>query len=108
MKNDGFAIASLVLGIIGLVFFWFPVCSILAIIFAAISISRINKSDGQLTGKGMAIAGLVLGIISVAIIVLVFVIVGAGAAAFMTEFKKFGTGSGMDSNLRILLSYIRY
>lgn len=50
---DGFAIAAMVLGILG--------GSILAIIFAVVALPRIKKKGTR--GKGMAIAGLVLGIL---------------------------------------------
>jgi MFS family permease len=62
---DGFAIAALVLGIVG--------GSILAVIFSIVSLSRIKKNRTR--GKGMAIGGLVLGIIGT--IMWVLLIVGA-------------------------------
>ena len=53
-RTSGMAIASLILGILGI--------SILAIIFGAIGISQTGK-DPNLKGRGMAVAGLVLGIL---------------------------------------------
>ncbi len=53
-RTDGFSVAALVLGILPL--------SLLAIIFGAVGISRCNKHE-DLRGKGMAVAGLVLGIV---------------------------------------------
>ena len=44
-----------------------------AIIFAAIALKRINESNGWRTGKGMAIAGLVLGLVGMGTLVLVFI-----------------------------------
>lgn len=58
--GSGFAVTSLVLGIIGLVGLIF-VFSVPAIIFGGIGLARAN--NGRASGKGMAIAGLVLGII---------------------------------------------
>ena len=52
---NGFAVASLVLGIIG-IFFGF----ILAIIFGIIALVQIRNSEGRQRGKGMATAGLIL------------------------------------------------
>lgn len=69
----GLAIASMVLGILWI--YWLG--SILAIIFGHIAISQIRRSNGWKTGKGMAIAGLVLGYIGLA--TLIFVIVFAVA-----------------------------
>ena len=60
-KTSGYAIASLVLGLV-----WgYGVGSILAIIFAVIAKNKIKEGGGTVTGGGMATAGLVLGIIGV-------------------------------------------
>ena len=75
-RVDGLAIASLVLGICWL--YW--VGSILAIIFAAIAIKRINLSQGWRTGKGMAIAGLVLGLVGGATLILTIIAVAASGS----------------------------
>lgn len=56
-ETSGKAIVSL---ISGLFFFFFPF-SVVAIIFGHLSLSEIGKSAGRLTGRGLAIAGLVLG-----------------------------------------------
>ncbi len=71
-RTNGFAVASLVLGIVGIVlcFLWIP--WILAIIFGAIAIKQCNE-DPTYTGKGLAIAGLVCGLVGAAIIVLFLV-----------------------------------
>jgi Domain of unknown function (DUF4190) len=55
--TNGMAVASLVLGIVGV---FLPVCGVLALIFGGIGISKANQGA---SGKGMAIAGLVLGIV---------------------------------------------
>jgi hypothetical protein len=57
----GFAIASLVLGILGLGALPFA-ASLLAIIFGGVALKRIRRSHDQ-EGRGMAIAGIILGII---------------------------------------------
>lgn len=56
--SSGKALASMITGIFGLIFF-FP--AIAAIILGHISRSEIRKSNGQLKGNGMATAGLVMG-----------------------------------------------
>lgn len=73
-KNNGMAIASLVLGITWI--YW--IGSVLAVIFGHVALSQINKSNGTQTGRGMAIAGLVLGYVGVAVLAIVLI---AGAAA---------------------------
>jgi hypothetical protein len=75
-KVDGLAIAAMVLGILWL--YWLG--SILAVIFAAVAIKRINASNGWRTGKGMAIAGLVLGLIGVGTLALVVMLVAAAGS----------------------------
>ncbi|QGU95017.1 DUF4190 domain-containing protein [Clostridium bovifaecis] len=84
MKNDGLSIASMILGIIGLVFTFVPglnflgiLCGILAIIFGIIGKNKIANSNGELSGTGMAKAGLILGVIIVALFVLTLIACGA-------------------------------
>ncbi len=58
-RTNGLAVAALVMGILG----WIPfVPAILAIVFGAVSQGQIRRSGGAETGRGMAIAGIVLGI----------------------------------------------
>jgi type II secretory pathway pseudopilin PulG len=64
-KTDGQAIASLVLGIAA-VFLCFSIfAGIPAIILGHISWSRIRRSMGRLKGEGMAMAGLIMGYVSI-------------------------------------------
>ena len=60
---EGLAIASLVTGIVGFFVFGIPL-GILATIFGAIALSRTSKNP-ELSGKGLAIAGLILGIVDI-------------------------------------------
>ncbi len=69
-EKKGLCIASMVLGIVALVFFciWYisiP-CGILAVIFGIIGIKTINK--------GMAIAGLITGAIGLVVSILIIII----------------------------------
>lgn len=68
-RTSGLAIASIVCGILSLVFFWVPLfgflLGIIAIIFGAVAIRQIGR-EPNLGGRGMAIAGLVCGIVGVA------------------------------------------
>lgn len=84
MKNDDLAICSMVLGIIGIIFIFAPglnfigiLCGILAIVFGIISKNRIAASAGALGGAGMAQAGFVLGIITIAFLVITLAACGA-------------------------------
>lgn len=76
--TSGMAIASLVLGIGGLTVL--PLLgSILAIIFGYMARSDIRKRPDQVSGDGIALAGVVLGWISVGVAVLIFLVLGAFA-----------------------------
>jgi len=66
-KTCPFAIVSLVVGILS---FCIPLIgSAVAITFGIVSLNRIKLSSGRLWGRGMAIAGIILGCVSFALIV---------------------------------------
>lgn len=69
-KPAGFAVASLILGLIGLFVSWFTLAipSILAVIFGHVALARVRRGIGD--GRGMAIAGLVLGYLTIALVAL--------------------------------------
>ena len=78
-QNSGKATAALVLGILGVVACGF-IAGIPAIIVGKQAQREIDASNGWLTGRGMATAGIVmgwievaLGILAVVVVVLVFV-----------------------------------
>jgi hypothetical protein len=75
-RTNGFAIASLVLGILWI--YW--IGSILALVFGYIAKGQIDRSQGSETGAGMAIAGIVLGWIGAGTLLLIIVLVAAGSA----------------------------
>jgi hypothetical protein len=64
--TNGFAVASLVLGILWI--FW--IGSILALVFGYIAKSQIDGSRGAQGGRGLAIAGIVLGWVGVGMFLL--------------------------------------
>ncbi|MFH1376081.1 MAG: DUF4190 domain-containing protein [Candidatus Woesearchaeota archaeon] len=69
--TSGFAIASLILGLLGV---W-GIGSILAIIFGAVALNQIKK-DKNLGGEGMAKWGLALGIIGLIVYTIIFASLG--------------------------------
>ena len=95
MNTKGLSIASLVLGIISVIFFSFSylsyvalVCGILAIVFS-VKARGATDADGK---TGLATAGLVLGIIGTAlsgIIALCVLCVGGTAASILTDLASF-------------------
>jgi MFS family permease len=79
-STSGYAIASLVLGIVGI--FVFPVVgSILALIFGYIARNEIDRSSGRQGGRGLAIAGIVLGWVGVVFGIVLLLILLLFAAA---------------------------
>jgi hypothetical protein len=69
-KTNGMAIASLVLGILWL--YW--IGSLLALIFGVIGKNQIDRSGGVEGGRGLAVAGIVLGIVGLGIFILLLII----------------------------------
>ena len=81
--KTGFAIASLVLGIVSIVISCLGyniITAVLAIVFGALYLSK-----KQPQRRGMAIAGLVLGIISIAIFVIFIIVVVVMAVGMFTS-----------------------
>src|SRR5437867_515265 len=68
--SNGFCVASLVLGIIGLPAFCIGIPALLAIIFGIIGYNQVSASGVENSGKGMAIAGIVCGVIGAVLFVL--------------------------------------
>ncbi len=66
--TNGFAVAALVLGIVGVFTFWlYLIIPILAVVFGHIGYAKVSKSLGTQRGSGMALAGLILGYVMIAI-----------------------------------------
>lgn len=89
-STSGLAVASLVLGIISLVI---PcvgiVTGLLATIFGGISLGQISRSRGRLAGRGMAITGLVTGIIAITLYgaYVILIVLGTIAAPAANNFN---------------------
>jgi flagellar basal body-associated protein FliL len=77
--TSGMAVASLVLGIVGVLGGWctFAVPCILAVIFGYVGLGQTRS--GARRGRGMAIAGLVLGVVPMAVLVVILIFGGIGA-----------------------------
>jgi hypothetical protein len=83
VTTNGLAIASMVLGILWL--YW--IGSILALVFGYVAKGQIDRSAGRQGGRGMAIAGIVLGWIGVAILAVVIV----AAIAFRDDIDGYNS-----------------
>lgn len=75
-RRSGLALASMIMGIVGVLPCPGPLAGIPAVICGHMARSRIRKSGGQIAGNGLAVAGLVTGYFSfVWVIVLLAAIV---------------------------------
>jgi len=91
-KNSGVAIAALVLGILSLVCLG-PLAGVLAIICGVIALNSINKANGQLEGRGFAISGIVLGVVSFVMAAVLFAVFVAGLARSSKSVQETIIGS---------------
>lgn len=65
-KTSGLAIASLVCGVLG--FFLCGVSSLAGLIMGPMALSRINRSNGRLQGRGLAIGGVVVSAVTLLLV----------------------------------------
>ena len=98
--TNGYAIASLVLGILSIVpgvYIGGLIMGTLAIVFSKMATTRIKAAAGSLNGQGLATAGLVTGIVGLSLSVLVILfficVAGIGLAFFATLFKAMASGA---------------
>ncbi len=84
-ESSGLAVAALVLGILG---FFTGITSVLAIIFGAVAMSQ-TKKNLNLAGRGMAVAGFVMGIVVVAFGLLFLAFVVFVSLATVTQVGSF-------------------
>jgi len=66
VRTSGMAVASLVLGLLWV--YW--IGSLLAVVFGHVALSEIDRSQGRTIGRGMAVAGLVLGYVGLGLLLL--------------------------------------
>ena len=69
-RTNGFAVAALVLGLVWI--FW--IGSVLAVIFGHVALGQIRDASGWQRGRGLAIAGLLLGYLALALFVFSIVV----------------------------------
>lgn len=82
--RNGLAVASLVLGILSIPLCFVFLPAVLAVVFGGIALGQISSNPGQ-AGRGQAIAGLVLGAISVGFVVLAILFAGSANFEFNTS-----------------------
>lgn len=88
VKGKGLAIAGMVVGIVAFLLSFFVIglwLGIVGIILSAIGFVQLNKSNGP---KGMAITGIILNVLAIAIGAYMYVQVAKAAKMFGEEFKN--------------------
>jgi hypothetical protein len=73
MKNDGYAVASLVCSLVGILI---GLSAILGIIFGFVARSRIKRAPEASKGAGMALAGIIIGFVGIATSVAIALAIG--------------------------------
>jgi type II secretory pathway pseudopilin PulG len=105
-KTSGFAIASLILGC----FFIIPILglltSVLAIIFGIIALIMISNNRDTLKGNGLAISGLVLGVVGI-IIIPIIAILAAIAIPNFARAKINAQDAFAESRVKIISTAIQ-
>ncbi len=85
--TKGMAIASMVCGICSLAFILVPfvnlILAIVAVALGHVQLSNIKKLPEEFDGRGMAIAGLATGYVTIGIVILGFIGIMAGTAALL-------------------------
>ena len=73
-KSQGFALASMITGILGLFMFgcFFPVPGVVAFVLGLVALSQIKKSPEKFGGKPYATAGVIMGGISLLFMIAMF------------------------------------
>lgn len=90
-ETSGFAVASMVIGILAILGGWFwsgVILPILAIIFGHVALSKIKKQSPRLSGRGFAITGLTLGYVSFVIAVIAALVIGSAMKSFDDALKQ--------------------
>ena len=83
-QTNSMAILGLIMGILAVLLGWCffnVIFSILGLIFSCVGLSQVKKSAGQETGRGMAIAGIILSSLGLVMGLVVFLLFGAVVAA---------------------------
>ncbi|MGE5279518.1 MAG: DUF4190 domain-containing protein [Deltaproteobacteria bacterium] len=100
-KTLGLAIASLILGC----FFWIPLLGFLlgmtALIMGIVALVKINKNKEQLQGEGLAIAGIVMGGLSL-LVIPVLALLAAIAIPNMLRARLNANEAMAQANIRAL------
>ena len=100
-KTAGIAITSLVFGILGLICLG-PLGAIPAVICGHIAKSKIKASAGVLQGDGLALAGLILGYVSIGLMVVMFPIYAGIAIPAIAKARDTAQRTACINNMKMI------
>lgn len=104
LETSGLAIASLICGCL---FFIFPT-AVLAIIFGHISRSQIAKSANRIGGAGIALAGMILGYIGIAILPFILIVAAIAVPNLLRARIAANEASTVGSSRTIAIAAVTY
>jgi type IV pilus assembly protein PilA len=107
-ETDGKAVGSLVLGILSLMPFLWVLAGIPAIILGHLSRASISKSMGRLKGAGMALAGLIMGYLSVAAVPVVLIIAAIAIPSLLRAKMQANESAAMSTVRTLNTSQVVY
>lgn len=95
-KTNSLCIASLATALAPLVLTWIPILqwfgllsSIAAIILGAMGLKKVKESNGAETGKGLAVAGIVIGAVDILLFIIVVIIAGLIVGNLINAFGNY-------------------
>src|SRR3990172_423287 len=87
-KASGLAITALVLGIVGVVCSWIIVLNfalgIAALVIGIIEFKKISAGTSSPKGRGMALAGIILGVVAIFAAIIYIIVISVTAASLFT------------------------
>jgi type II secretory pathway pseudopilin PulG len=101
----GLATASLILGISSFIFI---ITAIPAIVCGHIARSKIKKSQGQLQGSGLALAGLITGYVGLGAILMIALLAALSAPMIMKQHKKAHQAQAISNAKQISLALFEF
>lgn len=88
-KTEPLAIAAMVLGIVGVVLCWNwagIACAIIGLVLGISGKNKIDRSEGTLSGRGMAKAGIILSIIGLGLFIVALAACGLVLSGVLGSF----------------------
>lgn len=109
VRTSGKAVASLILGIVNALFLFvfFPI-GILAVVFGHLGRTEVKRSNGAIGGGGMAMAGLVLGYMSIACVPFILIIAAIAIPNLLSARKSANESSAVGSLRTINTACVSY